>query len=230
MSTIQRILNAIHRIARGELFSTRRFLSLGSRGAVDQALYCLVKQGAIIRVARGLFLKRGSGQPCVLAVARAKAEAFGRRIFQHGADAAHALGLGGEANHSPTFAINGRSSSFRFGRTVIRFVSVSPRKQVGDDSLLGQVVRAMWHLGRERFTDGVIARSYPRWSSACLLLEQSAPLLPHWINSKFYWARPDTRNTEQYGYLPAPAGDLSELLPEYADLFDSLEAKYPKRP
>ena len=126
MFTAARIRQLINGIRRGQLFTSRQFLFYGSRGAVDQTLYSMVKAREIIRVARGVFMKKGSPEPSALAVARVKAEAFGKRIFKHGADAASALGFPVEANQSPTFACTGRSSSFRFGDLVISLRGTSP--------------------------------------------------------------------------------------------------------
>lgn len=219
MSIAGRIRQTIATTPLGKIFSTRQFLSLGTRGAVDQALYCLVKEGRIIRLARGLFTKTGSRPATILAVARAKARAFGRRLVRHGADTAAALSFPTEKNQTPTFAISGRSSSFRFGTLTIRFVGTSPRKLVGGSRLLGRVIRAMWHVGRSCLTNEMMARTYPLWAPALGELERAAPNLPDWVNRKFYWAKPAVRVRGQVSNTSPLIPDLEQLLPEFADLF-----------
>ncbi len=211
MSTLGCVYNRIQRFSLGHLFTTRQFLGLGSRGAVDQSLYNLVKQREIIRVARGVFMRKGSPQPSVFAVAKIKAESFGKRIFTHGIEAARQLGFPLEAARDPVFAVDGRSSSFRFGDTIIRLIGLSPRNLIREDSLAGLVIRAMWQVGKGRMTPELVSRTYPNWGKVCPQLEQSAPFLPHWMNNLFNWARVEVRRWS--GSLPRPYRDWAWILP-----------------
>ncbi len=193
MSTAGLICTQINRIQKGVLFSTRQFLSLGSRGAVDQTLYNLVKAKVIMRVARGVFLRAGSRMPSAYEVAKVKAESFGKRIFTHGADTAHFLGFPVKNNQTPTFASTGRTTSFRFGDVVIRLIGTCLRKLHGEETLLGKVIRALWHIGKTDCTPDLVTQTYPAWSSVCGQLEIAAPFLPGWMNNLFYWGRTETR-------------------------------------
>jgi hypothetical protein len=192
---------------------------MGSRGAIDQALYRLVKSGFIIRVARGVFMKRNSPTPSVLEVAKTKAAAFCKQIYQHGADAAQELGFATECNPSPVFACNGHSSCFRFGEIVIRLVGMSPRKLHAGDSLSGRVIRALWHLGKDRCPTGLIAHTYANWGTATTEIHRSASVLPHWMNNLFYWGRKDVGDSRNAGALVPRSVDLSALFPEFKHIF-----------
>lgn len=93
MWTTARIRRHIQRLDNAP-FSSRLFLNYGSRSAVDQAIWRLVKRGEIMRVARGLFIKPGAPHPSSFEIARAKAEAFGRIILRrHGPDIVLELNL-----------------------------------------------------------------------------------------------------------------------------------------
>lgn len=222
MSTLARIYHFVRKTKSGQLFTTRHCLSFGSRGAVDQALYSMVKTNFIVRVARGVFMKAGSPPPSILAVAQAKAKSFGKRIFIHGADAAKHLGFPVEANKNPTFASSGKSSSFRFGQIVIFFKGISPRKLHCGNSLVGKVIRALWHLGKKSAHSGLMSQTYSNWSKCCKQLQLAAGLLPAWMNNLFYWARSEERNKSR-AYLYTPGVNLSLLFPEFAELFDGLK-------
>jgi hypothetical protein len=66
----------------GKIFTTRDCLTFGRRGAIDQALSYLVKRGVIRRLARGVFV-RDPLENMIFTnaeIAKAKAEAFGRRF------------------------------------------------------------------------------------------------------------------------------------------------------
>jgi hypothetical protein len=219
MSTTARIFQAINRLALGQLLTTRDLLGMGTRAAIDQSVYRLVKSGFIVRVARGVFMRRNSPQPSAWQVACAKAKAFCKEIYQHGADVAKELGFANEGNQSPAFACSGRSTSFRFGEQVIRLVGMSPRKLHQGDNLSGQVIRALWHLGKAQCTTGLIALTYPRWSEAVAEIHASAKALPHWMNNLFYWAKQDSGHSRNGATLLPTSVDLGEIFPEFKHVF-----------
>jgi hypothetical protein len=83
------ILNFISNLSSGEWFSTQQVLNLGTREAIDQALYRLVKCGYLTRIAWGLFTLRTNEQNFEpLAVAKFKAQVFKKKIAIHGLDIA----------------------------------------------------------------------------------------------------------------------------------------------
>lgn len=115
MTMSMRIRNAIFSMPEGRLFTSNALLSCGSRTAVDQNLHRLAKQGIIIRVARGVFMRETADRrrPSAQEVAIAKASAFGKQIAVSQAN--------GKDSNSTTFLCSGGSSSFQFGNMRIRF-------------------------------------------------------------------------------------------------------------
>jgi hypothetical protein len=219
MFTTARIIQVINRLELGELLTTRQLLGLGSRAAIDQTLHRLVKSGFINRVARGVFTRRNSPTPTVWEVARAKAIAFRKQIYRHGADVAKELGFIQEGNQNPTFSCSGRSSSFRFDEVVIRLIGMSPRKLHNGDSLAGSVIRAMWYLGKAQCSTGLIAHTYSIWSEAIQEIQASASDLPHWMNNLFYWGKQEQRHCRSGGTLIPASIDMSEIFPEFKHVF-----------
>lgn len=160
MWTSAQIRRFVSRLAFWQLFTTRDVLNCGSRAAVDQTLSRMVRAGYIQRVARGVFARADPATEMTfsaLAVAKIKVESFGRRMITHAADVVENLGLANAGNKEPTFSINGRSSSFRFGDTVIHLRECSPRKMHLADRNAGLFIRALWHLGKAACTLGTIA-------------------------------------------------------------------------
>lgn len=167
-------------------FSTREFLGYGSRAAIDQVLYRLVQKGIIIRVARGLFIKKDASMPSLKEVAKAKAAAFGRVIAEHGETAMHMLGLKteeqGGKEKEVIYACNGRTSSFKFGDIVIKLVGVSPRKMSLGDNRVGLVLRALWHCGKTHCTGeavSIASRTLNREERQ--ELRQTMSFMPFWM-------------------------------------------------
>ena len=94
-----RILATIHGRGEDSVFVPSDFLEIGSREAVDVALHRLILQGAIRRLARGVYdyprqhPVMGVPTPSVEMVARALASRDRARLQPAGAHAANLLGL-----------------------------------------------------------------------------------------------------------------------------------------
>lgn len=212
------IIQTFNKLPLGQLLTTRELLGFGTRAAIDQTTYRLVKWGFIVRVARGVFMRRGSPEPSLLEVAKAKAMAFGKQIYQHGGNAANELGFSSQGNAEATFACSGRSSSFRFGEVTIRLVGMSPRKLAGGESLAGKVIRAMWYLGKDICTDDLYMRNYPTFGAVAKEIHQLAFLLPQWMNGLFDWARQEVATPRRAGLALRDSDEFFEVFPEFKHL------------
>lgn len=186
--TTARIRRDIGSRGQDEIFTTRQMLRHGPRGAVDFALYKMVKDGVIKRLARGVFVKAA----CQLVfepieIAKVKAEAFGKRIISQ----SYRRILQGQpfvdqAESETTFVVEGSSSSFWFGKHRIVFKSSLARKFALADTLAGVVLRALWRKGEDGCKSTMIR------SAADLLRGKSRvdvydllPLLPAWLHEHF---------------------------------------------
>src|SRR3970040_2969818 len=93
------IRSRIGRFRRGEPFTSRELLALGSRASVDQTLSRLVRQGVISRVSRGIYVKPKKsailGEMPVPAarIAEAVARAEGTTLQVSGAGGGYLLGV-----------------------------------------------------------------------------------------------------------------------------------------
>jgi hypothetical protein len=167
-----------------EVFSTSEFLNYGLRNAVDQALFRLVKQGLIERVARGVFRRPCRIAPEVIAVARCKASAFKKRISTDGFDLAREFGLIDEGHPLPTFATCGPNSSFVVGVETVVFKAVSRRRMALPDDAVGRLLCALWAVGPNGCAARQIWQVAQRFEKADILrLLNSAHLVPGWLNS-----------------------------------------------
>jgi hypothetical protein len=184
MNCHRNIIAFVERLPVDSWFATRQVLEFGSREAVDQSLYRLVKCGFLLRIARGVFTLRDD-QPKIfepLAVAAFKASVFDKSIAVQGLDIARKLGLASLASVEPTFCVHGVSSSFQSIATKICLKNFSARKIVLGDSPLGQVIRALWFLGKDR-CDVHAVQSAMRMlnDDEIKKLTNSAQLMPGWL-------------------------------------------------
>ena len=200
-------------------FSIRDFLAFGGRAAVDQAFARLVKNGEVIRVARGLYIKGNSPPPTALEVAVAKAAAFNRTIAMHGSQAALLLKISQAKHQNQTvkelvFATSGRTSSFRFGEQIIRFIGTSARKLHFGNSKPGLAVRSLWHLGKKICTMEMASdatSSFLRYDRE--EWKKNTQVMPEWMHELFlsigrYW--------QEQARLEAKSAWLRDLDPSFS--------------
>ncbi len=184
MSCHRNIVAFINRLPPDCWFATRQVLEFGTREAVDQALYRLVKCGFLTRIAWGVFTLR-IDQPKALeplAVAVFKANVFKKTVAVHGQDIAKKLGLIHYGSDCPTFAVYGVSSSFQSVDQKISLKNFSARKISLGDSPLGQAIRSLWFIGKER-CDRRAVKTATAFLSADEVTEMasSAHLMPGWL-------------------------------------------------
>jgi hypothetical protein len=190
-TTIFYIRRHISKLPNNVPFSTRDFLSYGKRAAIDQCLSRMVKQEEIVRLARGLFIKLpdGAEPPSAYTVAKAKAEAFGRRIYTGGALAAITVGFS-EHPHpitELTFAIAGHSSSFQYGNIRIKFKSTPSKYLKLEDSFPGLAIRAFLHFGKKFDPRQILHHRYLfLWREDKYALRLAARWMPEWLAEKIY--------------------------------------------
>ncbi|MBP9094266.1 type IV toxin-antitoxin system AbiEi family antitoxin domain-containing protein [bacterium] len=184
MNCHRNIVAFIQRLPQDSWFATRQVLEFGSREAVDQSLYRLVKCGFLLRIARGVFTL-SDDRPKVfepLAVASFKASAFRKSVAVHGLDIAKKLGLVSYTNDDPTFCVHGVSSSFQSVEMKICLQNFSARKTALGDSPLGQVIRALWFLGKDRCDSQAVQAAMAMLNSDEIQELTSSPhLMPGWL-------------------------------------------------
>jgi hypothetical protein len=194
MALVRRYINGLEK---SQIFTTRELLSYGTRGAVDQATYALVKKEEIVRLARGVFVRKKEREYEAIEVAKAKARWFGKKIGRHGKDIAKEWGLIREGNEEEKFAVSGRTTKFRYGEKTINLIGTAGRKMYLGEGEAGEVIRGMWYYGERSVEEGKIKVNMwrmrreerekfngggawmPAWLSDCLPKRWTKPSLSH---------------------------------------------------
>ncbi len=186
MSAISLIMKYADRLLDGEVFVTRHLLSLATRGALDQALHRLVKNGFLLRVARGVFCKKIEGMklPKIENIVRVKARAFGKTIAIHGKDALKELAKLGEGNEQIRFASNGKSSSFVVLGVRVYLDGTTMNRVAAGDTKPGLALRAMSELKRERLVPKLVSAICSGFSKAETrkIKKEVPPLMTGWMS------------------------------------------------
>lgn len=157
--------------SQGPVFSSADFLSAGTRAAVDQALFRLIKAGAIVRVARGLYAAAGQ-QVDAQTLARALSHKTGERV-----------GLAPSEGTSGVLVVptSGLSRTVKVGEYTVQFRRMSERKVQLAASPKGRVLLALWTQGVRNLTTLEIQRATGDWLDA--EIDTFAALIPAWLRT-----------------------------------------------
>jgi hypothetical protein len=172
----------INRYAGDKPFSIRDCLIYGPRSLVDQVFHKFVKQGLIVRLARGVYIKSSAPTPTIEEIIQVKAAAFGRMIATHGSQAPAKLNASFKNDNKLIYACSGPTSSFRVGDLTVQFIRTNSRKMKLGDSKVGLAIRALWHLGKDAWnheTAALLLLSFKRIERKQLCL--SVRLMPQWM-------------------------------------------------
>lgn len=159
------VVSRIYGNGRGWAFSQTDFNGLGTRSAIDVALYRLLERGTIRRVIRGIYdypkyseaLARELS-PDVDQVARALARKFGWRIQATGPAALNLLGLSTQVQGRIAYLSDGPDRAYSVGNQELGFEH-TVLKEAGfkwrESSLL---VQALKTLGPDRITADIVLK------------------------------------------------------------------------
>jgi hypothetical protein len=194
MSATAFIRKYVFNLPEGKIFTTRDCVKYGFRAAVDEALYRLVKGGIIRRLCRGVFVRDTSGQLVFsdYEIAKVKAESFGRKLAHHADNLAVEMLRTSKSLAAPTFAINNRSTSFRYGEKVIHLRETCERKMILEDDKPGRALRVLWQVGRDeqQISRDLVAKvigAFAKGEREGLMLH--AKWIPGWLNDSFKYLR-----------------------------------------
>ncbi len=145
------------------------FLDLGSREAVDQALFRLVKAGRLRRIGHGLYdmprisevLKRPAPADLDAAIA-ALSRRDGIRIMPDGLVAANQLGLTNAVPAKASYATDGHSRTLKIDGRTIRFRHAGPSVMRWTAKPAASVAQALRWLGPNAAADARVVSTLKR--------------------------------------------------------------------
>ena len=188
-SIADKIIKRIRGKGRGQAYTNKQFLDLGSRAAVDKALSRLTKQGLIRRLKPGIYdyprvnpKLGGALSPSRDRVAQAIARKNGIRIQPSGAQAANALGLTNQVPAKIVFLTDGKPRTIKIGRQTLVFRHAAPKTMQHSGKPGKIVIQALRYLGREGVNNSVINKLRNSLSSGDKSdLEKNVKYAPDWL-------------------------------------------------
>jgi len=165
-----KMLSRIYGNGKGCVVTPGVFLDLGSRQAVDLALYRLVKKGTLRRLARGLYdyprtdPDLGLLSPTTDAIVKALRGRDNILLQPSGGYAANLLGLSDQVPMKIVFLTDGPGRRVQIGKQVIIFQHTTPRAMATAGRISGLVIQALRHIGQRHMDDAVVNRLQKRLS------------------------------------------------------------------
>ena len=135
-------------------------LHLGSRGAVDQALSRFAREGKLMRICQGVYMRPvetpfGRRAPGLDKVVAELAMLWGETIVPGGASAANVLGLTTQVPVQLVYLTSGPTRRLQLGAHTVQ-LRHAPRWQLAaPHSVAGVVIRALAWMGPEEVADGL---------------------------------------------------------------------------
>jgi hypothetical protein len=186
MQTSDKIRQAIADKPLGAVFSSPDFLSVGTRAAVDQALFRMMSAGIIERVARGLYVTAGQRVD-----AQTIAHAMAQKTGEH-------VGLAPSAgtDHLLVVPTSGLTRTVQAAGRTVQFRRMSPRKIQLAVSPKGRILLELWTRGIKDLTTLEIQRATGDWDEKDI--DSYAALIPAWLRTVIHQANA-TRKSVKIG-------------------------------
>jgi hypothetical protein len=182
----QSILSVAQTLPEGGLLSPKEFLHLGSRAAVDQTLTRLLREGALLRVGRGLYAlpiasRFGARPPATQAVVQAMESANGEVIVDSGATEANALGLTTQVPIREVFLTSGPSRTLQLGSRSVEFQHAKRWLLALGKRPAGRAIRALSWLGPEHGTSALKVLHAQLAAEEWSAMRSARSMLPSWM-------------------------------------------------
>ena len=159
-SISQIIRERISRIEKGKLFSINDFENTNNDNLVTRTLSRLQNEGAIVRVATGIYMNPKKTQfgilyPTIDQIAQKIAERDKAQIMPTGDTALNILGLSTQVPMNAVYVTNGAKRKVKVGNRNIIFKNVVQKNFQFKGKLLPLIIIALKELGESRVTDEI---------------------------------------------------------------------------
>lgn len=199
MSTAKAVRAAVGKLPGGKPFTGARCAEHGTRGAVDRTLSRLVSDGAIQRLAHGVFVRPrksrfvGTVLPDVHEVVEAIARGNGGTVQIHGAEAARRFRLNTHVPIAPVFHTSASTRTIRLAGTTVRLAHTSNRRRLQfAGEAAGTALSALWYLNKNNVTPEAVATIATALGPAEFEKPRSADM-PAWMTATLAAARDTIR-------------------------------------
>ncbi|HLO81418.1 MAG TPA: DUF6088 family protein [Chitinophagaceae bacterium] len=181
-------LKRIKKAKRGTLFFGENFQSLGTAKAMAKALERLTKQGELVRVARGIYVRPeidpviGVVTPALETIAEAIAKRDKARIIPTGVYALNRLGLSTQVPLNTVYLTDGAARKIKIGKRTITFKRATPKNVAVIGEISGLAIQALKSIGKNKLSQNEIAKIQEQLrKEKVTYLQHDIRLAPDWI-------------------------------------------------
>ena len=178
----------IHASKRGSIFAISDFAGLNQEN-VGHVLAAIARQGKIIRLAQGIYVKPkmtrlGPLMPSVDEVVAAIAKRDCALVIPTGATAANNLGLSTQVPRGHVYLTSGTARTKKVGKTTVKLMRRSHKNFEYQGNLIPQIIQALKWIGEDNLEERDLARirhllsENPETST----FEHDVKYAPLWIN------------------------------------------------
>ncbi len=166
-TSANQIEEKISKSSRGELFFADDFVKYGTPDNIRQVLSRLEKDGMLLRIAQGIYLKPkidplvGVILPSVAEVAKEIAHRDKARIAPTGVLALYLLGLTTQVPLKAVYLTDGSQREVKIGKRSIKFKKTVPKSFAIKNELLHLVVQAFREVGQKQITGAFLNQMKP---------------------------------------------------------------------
>lgn len=159
MSIEDKIAAQIEALPKGELLLPVDFQELGSSEAVRLSLFRLEKEGFIVRVAQGIYVRPkessliGKLTPSAEEVAEAIVKRDRIRTVPTGSYALNALGLSTQVPMNIVLLTDGSPREIKVGKRTIKFKKTTPKNLLAKGKISCLVIQALKEIGNGKVTE-----------------------------------------------------------------------------
>jgi hypothetical protein len=153
------ILTQIESLPNGKMLFPSDFSELGSSEAVRLSLFRLEKEGVIIRVAQGIYVRPkesnfiGKLLPTAEEVAEAIAKRDRIRTVPTGSYALNALGLSTQVPMKIVLLTDGSPREIKVGKRTIKFKKTTPKNLLAKGKVSRLAIQALKEIGNGKVTE-----------------------------------------------------------------------------
>jgi uncharacterized protein DUF6088 len=182
------ILRETENLPEGALISPKELLHLGSRAAVDQALWRLAKRNKLMRAYRGVYVKPvqtrfGVRAPSPEKVVSRLAETHAEIVARHGAAAANALGLTTQVPTKVVYYTSRPTRRLKLGAETVELKHAPTWLLLPGKGQAGEAVRALAWIGNRHAGEALqkLKQQLPERTVNELIALR--PALPGWLSN-----------------------------------------------
>lgn len=186
MSIARQILEQADALPEGAPLLSKALLHLGGRAAVDQALARLAREGGLLRVGRGIYVRPvesrfGGRAPSTARMVDGLASSRGETIVHHGAATANALGLTTQVPMREIYLTSGRSRCLQLGAQTVDIRHAPGWQLLFPGRLAGDLLRALAWLGPEHAAEAMLRLRAKLPRSELEAIRSVRGCLPAWM-------------------------------------------------